>query len=315
MHLKIFLEPSQAMLDWLTSQVLSQYWQYASVSRLTQASHHLLLECIGFTQENQSTVARYLYQGESQVDRDIAALPLFIAQPVSYVLQRDSITLGELTVLSSREYKQATELLNTHFSAESVTFIPSDSQQYWYVQLPITHITTQLPHHAMQQDIHAYQPQGEGATQLKQIMNVAQMLLHDHAINDAREEGGLPVFNSIWLYGGGQAETPLLDTNHAVMGNTPLIQAIQQQSDMPTYEHLDALLAHQPPSAVMHLQSPQAVDWPALFAQVKRRKIRQLRVYIPMANETLYIHLTPVDCYRFWRKPRQVEQVLQNLKA
>ena len=47
-------------------------------------------------------------------------------------------------------------------------------------------------------------PTGPGATLAMRLINDAQIILHDHPVNQARERRGQAPINSLWLWGGGQ---------------------------------------------------------------------------------------------------------------
>lgn len=49
----------------------------------------------------------------------------------------------------------------------------------------------------------AYMPTGARARQWRALLNELQMLLHTHAVNQAREAKGQPTINGAWLWGGG----------------------------------------------------------------------------------------------------------------
>ncbi|MEI6703580.1 MAG: cofactor-independent phosphoglycerate mutase [Deltaproteobacteria bacterium] len=60
------------------------------------------------------------------------------------------------------------------------------------------------PHDITGKAILDYLPRGDGADTLNNIMNHAQMVLHNHQVNTRRkEEGNLPA-NSVWLWGHGK---------------------------------------------------------------------------------------------------------------
>jgi 2,3-bisphosphoglycerate-independent phosphoglycerate mutase len=60
------------------------------------------------------------------------------------------------------------------------------------------------PHDITGKSILDFLPKGDGADTLNNIMNHAQMVLHDHPVNRKRkEEGHLPA-NSVWLWGHGK---------------------------------------------------------------------------------------------------------------
>jgi hypothetical protein len=51
-------------------------------------------------------------------------------------------------------------------------------------------------------------PSGRDGARIRQLINELQMLLHEHPVNAARAARGLPVVNSIWLWGFGEAGEP-----------------------------------------------------------------------------------------------------------
>jgi 2,3-bisphosphoglycerate-independent phosphoglycerate mutase len=61
-------------------------------------------------------------------------------------------------------------------------------------------------------------PRGEGADNLNNIMNHAQMVLHSHPVNVRRKEQGHLPANSIWLWGHGK--TPRIETYREKFGLT-----------------------------------------------------------------------------------------------
>ncbi len=47
-------------------------------------------------------------------------------------------------------------------------------------------------------------PVGQSAARVMRLVNDAQIILHDHAVNQARERRGQAPINSLWLWGGGE---------------------------------------------------------------------------------------------------------------
>jgi len=65
-------------------------------------------------------------------------------------------------------------------------------------------MTVTPPHDISGKSVLDFMPMGDGAETLNNIMNHAQMVLHDHPVNVRRkEEGHLPA-NSVWLWGHGK---------------------------------------------------------------------------------------------------------------
>lgn len=124
--------------------------------------------------------------------------------PVHLALLRDSLALtGPVHDLEPDEAEALLATLNRHFAADGIEFLaPVPSR--WYIALaqPARLQTRELPA-ALGGDVDRLLPQGEDARQWHRWINEAQMLLHDHPVNLAREEHGRSAVNSIWPWGGG----------------------------------------------------------------------------------------------------------------
>lgn len=75
------------------------------------------------------------------------------------------------------------------------------------VDLPAT-AKTISPLALMGQDLGDWWPTGHEWRSWRKRINEIQMTWHDHPINLAREQRGLPAINNVWLYGGGKGFTP-----------------------------------------------------------------------------------------------------------
>ena len=127
------------------------------------------------------------------------------ATPVHLVLQRDTFSLAAPVPLSldADEVDALTAVLNQHFASDGLAFIWHKNT--WFLSLQTNpQISTTAPQAAINKDINAYLPTGEGATKWASFSNEIQMLLFEHPVNLTREAKRLPVINSIWCYGGGQ---------------------------------------------------------------------------------------------------------------
>lgn len=68
--------------------------------------------------------------------------------------------------------------------------------------------TTVEPAEAAGCNLRELMPGGPDGAQVRSLMNELQMLLHEHPVNEQRERRGLPVANSLWLWGFGAASPP-----------------------------------------------------------------------------------------------------------
>lgn len=127
------------------------------------------------------------------------------AMPVHLVLQRDTFSLAEPVplLLENFEIEALTGALNKHFEADGCQFYWH--QNTWFLSLQTNpQIATKPPQLAINKDIRAFLPTGEGAAKWASFTNELQMLLFEHPINIVRETKRLPVVNSLWFYGLGQ---------------------------------------------------------------------------------------------------------------
>ncbi len=140
-----------------------------------------------------------------QLGNDAGSGYWLYALPVHLLLQRDSFSLAAPAPLplEPEEINALTSALNKHFAAEHLKFFWHES--YWFLKLASNpNIQTSPPEKAINQNMEAFLPTGEGAIQWAAFTNELQMLLFAHPINLAREAKGLPIVNSVWCYGGGQ---------------------------------------------------------------------------------------------------------------
>ncbi|MEI6305815.1 MAG: cofactor-independent phosphoglycerate mutase [Deltaproteobacteria bacterium] len=74
------------------------------------------------------------------------------------------------------------------------------------------------PHDITGKPILDYLPSGDGGAKIIDIMNHAQMALHDHPTNKLRKEQGMHPANSVWLWGHGK--TPKIESYRGKFGLT-----------------------------------------------------------------------------------------------
>lgn len=125
--------------------------------------------------------------------------------PVSVQLMRNQLVLfaDDDIAPSAAEAKELCAALNRHFSDEELRFSAPHPRR-WYLRLPkAQHLLTHPLAQVNGRDIRNFLPCGADGTDFRKLLNEAQMLLHAHPLNTAREAAGLPPINSIWPWGGG----------------------------------------------------------------------------------------------------------------
>ena len=129
------------------------------------------------------------------------------ALPVHLNLQRDTFSLSEPVplLLYKSEIEAFSFTLNTHFNPRGYTFFWLENT--WLLSLVLDpQIETKAPQLAVNKDVRAFLPTGEGAQSWASFINEVQMLLFEHPVNIARENINKPLVNSIWCYGLGQTK-------------------------------------------------------------------------------------------------------------
>ena len=127
------------------------------------------------------------------------------ADPVHLHIERDRIVLADSRVfpISRDEADQLTSLLNRHFSANEMAFLPLRPDR-WYLRVIKTPPgQTHLLSDVVISGINERLPFGANNTIWRSLFNEIQMLLHEHPLNQSREARGEPAINGAWFWGGG----------------------------------------------------------------------------------------------------------------
>ena len=100
--------------------------------------------------------------------------------------------------------------------------------QRWYLMLPRDNRLPAFadPHDALGAPMDAHLPQGETGRRWRHLLNEAQVILHNHPLNQKRmRDGKLPV-NSLWFWGGGSLPDDVRCVFGTVRSNDVLLRAL-----------------------------------------------------------------------------------------
>lgn len=204
------------------------------------------------------------------------------------------------------------------------------SPDRWYLQLAAPAQACFSPlSQVINRPITSFLPTGPQANLWARTMNEAQILLHNHPLNRAREEAGLPLANSLWLWGAGGPLPRLQAPAPRILAESPLARGLALAAGVEpaplalpsagpdTLVVLEDLLG---PALTLDLErwrhTLQALDgaWFApLLAALKARQIRALTISAPGDLATLELRVARGRFWKFWRKPRTLEDVLPPL--
>ena len=261
-------------------------------------------------------------EGESAVDGF-----WMCADPVHLRFMRDALVLVEGHELSieADEAHDLVAALNTHFA--DLGRFELATPQRWYLRVDTApDVRTHVLDDVIGRNYAHFLPDGAQARRWRAMLNEAQMLLHAHARNAAREEAGKPTINSLWLWGAG-APPPAVDTSFtAVFSNNPIVIGLADAAGIAAAalprsgnELHDATADGKTLVVVDGLQSPalhlDAASWRAELARLEEDwfapllgelyggRLRELRLSALGDDASVDVVLGPQDRWRFWRRP------------
>ena len=135
------------------------------------------------------------------------------------------------------------------------------------------------------------------------VLNEAQMFLHQHPVNIAREQRGAPTANALWCWGFGPLPDRPPRTWRAASGRDPLIRGLALEGGTP---HRLVPAAHEP--GVTTVAAGDRID---TLLDDAARALKS------GALEEIWIHaapfgawrITPMARFRFWRRVRPLTEI------
>ena len=189
-------------------------------------------------------------------------------------------------------------------------------------------------------------PSTSEARNQRRLHNEAQMLLHAHPVNRAREETGKMTINALWLWGGGtlpapRDEAPALELPFdSVWSTDPLARGLARAAGVPTApQPVDATtwLTNTAPDAhslvvldelasAVHYESGEAyraalsrldTDWFApLLAALRRGTLHgELTLIAPTVYGLIEWRLGRLASWAFWRRAKPLANLAREFAA
>jgi hypothetical protein len=254
------------------------------------------------------------------------------ADPVDLRLLRDRVILvpGAALRIRDEEASALCEALNSHFGGRmAVRALGADR---WVARFENeVDIGAGSPLELSGRDVELVRPAAAGASFSHRILNEAQMVLHAHPVNEAREARGEPAINSVWLWGAGRPAKLQTERWHSVSADDPLALGLARaagirhralgQSAREWLErmpedgrHLVVLDALRVPLALgatgEYGDAVAAIEkeWAApLLAALRRGRVGMVSIHVPDAAECAAYETIRGDLRRFWRRPKPLE--------
>jgi len=248
------------------------------------------------------------------------------ADPVHLKLHGDRLILADASQLAvtPEEAREFVAVLNSHFAGEGISFI-APSPPRWYLRTAnAPRLRTTPISEVAGRSVEGLLPDGDDGARWRRVINEAQMLLHQHPCNDARERRGQLAVNSVWLWGAGRDHS-LTAPYDALWADHPLATGLAAAGGA-AVRPLPAsgdLLVEAPRGGTQLVVLPlpataygDLADWREAVATLERLWIAPLLSRLRDASlESLTLHglgpdygytssLTGRDRLRFWRVRR-----------
>ena len=178
-----------------------------AISVVDQPPEHWLCAQLGVRVETEPPLAALRLATEANLHDDANRAGYWLcADPVATTMGIESVRIDPRSDdLSAEQALALTQSLSEFFAQDGLHFTAADASR-WYVRCnsPQRIVTTPL-WRALGGSMLEQMPTGEDAPAWRARLNAAQMLLHAHPVNAAREAMGLRAVTSIWWWGGGAA--------------------------------------------------------------------------------------------------------------
>lgn len=253
----------------------------------------------------------------------LCADPVYLHFAREHLLLSDAAELG----LSHDEAGALVAALNDTFP--DLGHFEAAAPDRWYLRLAAPADATFHPlSDVSSRPVAYFLPEGPQASLWARTMNEAQIVLHNHPVNQAREATGQGVANSLWLWGAGDELLALAPPAPRILASGPVARGLARAAGLEpslpalptegpdTLIVLDDLLR---PALYMDLDrwrdtlaALEAAWFAPLLAALKSRRVTGLRISAPGDRATLELQIAAGQLWKFWRKPRNLEDLISS---
>jgi hypothetical protein len=284
--------------------------------RPAQSFERWLCEAFGVRAEELPIGAlRLLGEGN-----DPGAHAWLCADPVHLRFARDTLVIGGAPELAQDEAGRLVAELNAHLGEFGEFLAPHP--QRWYLRAKrAPRIVTHSPAAVAGRTLEPFLPKGDEARDWRRLINEAQVLLHNHPLNAAREADGRMTANSLWPWGAGVLPAGAVAPAPQVLADHPLARGLARRAGVPAAP-LPQKAEDAVPQGLTFLdvlaeaaQSLDAAAWrdglaglearwfAPMLAALKARRLHGLRLTALGDEATIDVTLDAGDLWQFWRRP------------
>lgn len=268
------------------------------------------------------------------------------ADPVHLRLMQERIVLADSRQFGIEldEAQTLASALNEHLG--DVCHFHVGAADRWYLQVKETALQIVLDtpplSAATGRNVERLLPETLEARPLRKLHTEAQMLLHTHPVNTAREAAGRMPINSLWFWGAGVLPARKDDDScrfDGVWSVNPLAVGLARAAGVkahPAPIALANLLEHAAPESehlvvledlLAPVQYENGEDYRAALIDLEHRwfaplraalmsgKIKHLTIAAPTAYALLHWESRRSDQWKFWRRPQTLQTLAKELAS
>lgn len=168
---------------------------------------------------------------------------------------------------------------------------------------------------ALGADMRETLPTGSGAAALRRLMTEAQMLLHEHPVNERRAAMGQRTINGVWVWGGGTCPESRTRCVPQLAGDDPYVRGLARLANEDVLPVDPAILESpatrgRPVALVVDIDTLDDFErnWLApIVAALRRHRFPRIRIGLGAR----WVTVSARHLHRFWRRNRALEDALQ----
>lgn len=248
------------------------------------------------------------------------------ADPVYLHFAREHLILSDAAELGLTEAEAEALVASLNETFPDLGHFEAGAPDRWYLRLAAPTNASFYPlSDVASRPVAHFLPEGEDAALWARTMNEAQIVLHNHPVNQAREAAGQGVANSLWLWGAGGALPALAPPLPRILAEGPVARGLARAVGLePAPPALpeggpDSLIVLEDllrPALYLDLErwrdtlvALEAAWFAPLLAALKARRLTGLRISAPGDRATLDMRVAAGELWKFWRKPRNLEDL------
>ena len=313
-----FPRPAAPALEWLLAR--------AQVSAAPASAEAALFQLFGWPVTDDAdlpvaAVTRLADGAEADDGWWLRADPVHLRPDLHGVFLVDARILA----IDAAEARALVEAFNQTFADDGLR-LDALQPDRWYLRLPTDPgLRTHPLEKAIGRDIKPLLPDGPAKRRWHALLTEAQMLLHAHPVNRAREARNQPPMNGLWLWGGGTCPNDIRPPSARLHADDPLTRGLARLANVAVAsapEHAsnwwDAAGGEPNGLVVLETTRYDAIDgdfvaWAKHIETLEYTWFTACRRWLKTARlTTLHLHpgngrtytVTSTARWRFWQRPK-----------